>query len=252
VSVLTVIQDVCRRVGIANPETAFGSTARDMQELTSLSNEVGSRIVTDYDWNRLKRLQAYTGDGSTTAFDLPTDYDRMPDPQNLYSSNWTIGPLRRVVSHDQWLFESVQAFGGTTPAWTILRGQMQFYPAPAADETISWYYMSNLYARSSGTEATDYFPLDIPFEFPDSEASGTRKAQFDDDDDGFQIDEKLLFLGMLWQWKAYKGLPYAEDMATYDRLLERRILKDGGSRFVIVGGSRAVDDGLTYPRELQG
>ena len=31
----------------------------------------------------------------------------------------------------------------------------------------------------------------------------------------FRLDERLLKLGMIWQWKAHKGSPYAEDMGTY-------------------------------------
>ena len=33
------------------------------------------------------------------------------------------------------------------------------------------------------------------------------------------IDERLLKLGMIWQWKANKGSPYAEDMGTYSDAL---------------------------------
>ena len=35
------------------------------------------------------------------------------------------------------------------------------------------------------------------------------------DGDTFVLDERLLRLGMIWQWKAQKGSPYAEDMGTY-------------------------------------
>jgi hypothetical protein len=249
-AVLAVIQDVCLKIGIAKPTAVFGSTEREHEELAALSNEVAERICADHDWARLKRRKTYTGDGTTTSFDLPTDYDRMPDPQNVYSSNWTCGALRHVSNHDQWLFESVQATAGTVPAWTILDGQMQFNPAPASGEVLSWYYMSNLYARTSGTEVGDLFPFDFPFEFPDSATNGSRKGIFDLDSDFFQLDNRLLRLGMIWQWKADKGLPYAEDMQNYDRFVEKRMLKDGGPREIVVGGMLPYDDGITYPREL--
>jgi hypothetical protein len=35
------------------------------------------------------------------------------------------------------------------------------------------------------------------------------------DVDMFALDERLLKLGMIYQWKALKGSPYAEDMGTY-------------------------------------
>ena len=46
------------------------------------------------------------------------------------------------------------------------------------------------------------------------------------DGDSFVLDERLLKLGMIWQWKANKGSPYAEDMATY------------GDALVVHGGAR--------------
>src|SRR5690349_15167753 len=101
-TVLSVIQDVCRKVGIETPVSVFGSTEREHEEMASLSNEVADRLVTEYDWNRIKRLQTYTGDGTTTSFDLPTDYSRMAS-LHVYSTSWAVGPLRHIASADQWL-----------------------------------------------------------------------------------------------------------------------------------------------------
>ena len=39
------------------------------------------------------------------------------------------------------------------------------------------------------------------------------------DADEFRISERILKLGMIWQWKANKGSPYAEDMGTYSDAL---------------------------------
>jgi hypothetical protein len=248
VTVLTVCQDVCRKVGIATPAAIFGSTEREHEELASLANEVADRLITDYDWNRLKRLNTYTGDGATTSFLLPTDYSRMAS--DVYSTQWACGPLRRIADTNQWLRETVQGFTSAPATWTLLEGRMQFLQAPASGEGIRWYYMSTLFARSSGSTVSDFFPLDLPFEFPDSDTYGQKKARFDDDADFFQLDERLLRLGMLWQWKADKGLPYAEDLETFSRFLEQRVVKDAGPRLVTVGGRAWEDDGLTYPRTL--
>ena len=35
------------------------------------------------------------------------------------------------------------------------------------------------------------------------------------------LDERLLKLGMIWQWKAKKGSPYQEDLGTYGDALSR-------------------------------
>jgi hypothetical protein len=51
-------------------------------------------------------------------------------------------------------------------------------------------------------------------------ASGGRGDAFTSDNDSFVLDERLLKLGMIWQWKGQKGSPYAEDMANYQDALQ--------------------------------
>lgn len=50
-------------------------------------------------------------------------------------------------------------------------------------------------------------------------ASSGRGDAFMNDGDTFVLDERLLRLGMTWQWKALKGSPYAEDMSNYETAL---------------------------------
>jgi hypothetical protein len=249
-TILTVLQDISTVIGVAVPAAVFTSTVREHQELAALANEVAERIQGAYDWQRVKRLVTYTGDGTTTAFDLPSDYSRMAAGQNVYTSA-RIGPMRQVQDHDEWLDLTLRAQIDPRGAWTLLGGQMNFLTAPAADELVKYYYISTLYARSSGTETTDFFPLDFPFEFPDSETGGTRKAKFDDDDDGFQLDERLLKLGITWQYKANKGLPYAEDMVNYELRLQDCIARDPGQRGGHIGRKTFHRDvKIAYPWAL--
>ena len=51
-------------------------------------------------------------------------------------------------------------------------------------------------------------------------SSGGAGQAFAADTDNFRLNERVLRLGMVWQWKANKGSPYAEDMATYNDALE--------------------------------
>jgi hypothetical protein len=236
-SVLEVIQGVAMKIGVSRPEAVFASTEREHQELAALANEVADRIAHAYDWSRMKVLETITGDGSETEFDLPDDYSRMPADQGIYSTSWNFEPLRQVTDHNQWLQEINQSFTSSPPAWTLLGGQIVFNPAPAASEDMRYYYMSNLYCRSSSTVGNDFFPLNLPFEFPDG-SEGTRKASFTEDGDAFQLDDRLLRLGMIWQWKADKGQPYAEDMENYGVHLQQRIAADIAPRRVSMGRQR--------------
>jgi hypothetical protein len=74
--------------------------------------------------------------------------------------------------------------------------------------------------------------------------SGGANDTFLNDADAFVLDERLLKLGMVWQWKANKGSPYAEDMATFMDAVARASGADKPSpiivdRWPISAGARA-------------
>ena len=66
----------------------------------------------------------------------------------------------------------------------------------------------------------------------------TGKTAFTSDGDVFLLDERLLTLGVIWQWKANKGLPYAEDMVNYNDAFNVAVGNDKGSNILVVGQSR--------------
>jgi len=53
------------------------------------------------------------------------------------------------------------------------------------------------------------------------------------DGDTFLLDERLLKLGMIWQWKAQKGSPYAEDMGSYSDALANAMGRDQPAPIII-------------------
>ncbi|MEM9054900.1 MAG: hypothetical protein AAGB16_06205, partial [Pseudomonadota bacterium] len=58
--------------------------------------------------------------------------------------------------------------------------------------------------------------------------SGSNKAKFTADEDTFRLDDEMLRLCAIYKWRQFKGLPYAEEMADYERKKAKVILKDGG------------------------
>ena len=68
--------------------------------------------------------------------------------------------------------------------------------------------------------------------------TGANKEAFTIDTDTFLLDEKVLRLGVIWQWKSNKGLPYAEDLASYETALAEAVSRDKGSKVITVGAQR--------------
>jgi hypothetical protein len=78
-------------------------------------------------------------------------------------------------------------------------------------------------------------------------ASGGRGDAFMADGDSFALDERILKLGMIWQWKAQKGSPYAEDMGTYGDALTSAMGRDSPAPIIIGRRSSSVAVRTAYP-----
>lgn len=231
-SVLSVIQSACTSgIALTRPTSVFGSSIREMLELAGLVQETAEMIASAHEWEKLNRIATITGDGTSEDFDLPTDYDRMLEKSQLWTSSLET-PLTPVSDRDEWLGLDVQSFDFVVNAWIKYGDQIHIKPAPAAAEAIKYWYQSNLIVAP---------------------ASGTNKAEFDTDADTFRIDERLLKLGLIWKWREMKGLPYAENMADYERALAKRMHEDKGSRIIRIGRPSLPRDAIyAYPKSITG
>ena len=227
-TVLSAVQDAALYLGLERPEQVYSATDRDALELGQIAREAAAMIADEHDWQTLKRLETITGDGATTAFDLPSDYLRQPKDTQLWSSRLET-PLTHVLSHDEWLQLEVQAAEVILNVWTILGGQVQFRPAPETSETVKYYYQSRLLANDGAANI----------------------ETFTADTDTFRLDERLLKSAIIWMWKSQKGLAYAEDLQRFEDVLSRRIAEDKGAKMLAMGRQRAIRDArVAYPRSV--
>jgi hypothetical protein len=60
-------------------------------------------------------------------------------------------------------------------------------------------------------------------------AAGGTSTWTADADTGL-LDEEIMTQGVIWRWKAAKGLEYAEDYNKYERLVADQMGRDGGKR----------------------
>lgn len=227
-SILSVIKEVCPVIGLTVPTAVFSSTDREHVELQALANEMAKRIAFDTrDWTRLKVLATITGDGVATAFDFPDDYQRMLKKAHVWPSATPYTTLTHYADSDEWLGIQVQNFQPLLGAWTIVGEQMLIKPAIPNLSTVQFFYLSSNIVKDK---------------------DGNAKASFTADEDVFRLDERILKLGMIWQWKANKGMAYAEDMATYEDALAVSAGADKGSNIITVGRRRVpYDADVAFP-----
>ena len=200
-----------------------------MQEMLALANEQAQRIAYDHrDWTKLRAMAQLNGDATwappqpdptaiwtgTTAFNLPANYKRMLLTSNVWLSTATHQPMRFIPDTDEWLRRRINSSTGSWGEWTLLGGKLHIFPAMAAGTAARFMYL-------------DKNCIDL--------ASGGRSDVFQSDSDTFTLDERLLKLGMIWQWKASKGAPYAEDMGTFGDALASVMGRDSPAPILVVG-----------------
>ena len=200
-SLLSVVKDVCYVVGVNPPASMFAASTqpRTQAELLSLANEMAQRIAYDVrEWTALKAIATFSGDGLSDRFVMPINYRRMLLTSQVYPSWMPSQPLRFIADTNEWLMRRLSNETYGWGEWTLLGDSMLIHPILPTGETVSFAYLDKNCIRL---------------------ASGGNSDQFVNDADGFRLPERLLKLGMIWQWKASKGSPYAEDMGTYSDAL---------------------------------
>jgi len=202
-TILQVVGDVCAVVGVTLPQSLFANinANRTMQEMLRNANEMAQRIAYDTrDWTVLKNITdgVCIGDGAATSFPLPANFKRMLLTTDVWRSDNTQQPMRFEPDTNEWVrrrnANEIDAWG----EWTMLGGRIHIFPAMGV-----------------GVQATFVYLEKNPIAL-DSGGFGDR---FMNDADTFRIDERILKLGMIANWKQQKGSPYAEDMGTYSDAL---------------------------------
>ena len=221
-TLLSVVRDVCATVGVLLPQSVFSGITgnRTMQEMVSVANEMAQRICYDSrDWTKLRQTVTYTGDGVTTAFNFPANYQRMLLTTNVWRSTSTQQPMRFIADTDEWLVRRADPAATDTAwgEWTFLGGQIHIFPVMAVGVTAFHGYLDKNC---------------IELRAPNGDLNGYGD-RFLADADTFRLDERLLKLGMISQWKASKGQPYAEDMGTWADAMTSAMGRDSPSPILI-------------------
>ena len=216
-SVLTAIQSASVRLNQDRPTHVFTDNSQYANEMSELANEAAIAIAKAADWRKLHKLYVFSGTGQKE-FPFPDDYDRMPLKAAMFSTRSRM-PLMPARDMDQWLQLQILPVVGYPGRWIIIGGQIELMPALMQAEEVKFYYITKNIVVGD-------------------------KARFTGDNDEFMLSERLLTLGIVWRWRALKGLDYAEDMKNFDLALSEESGRDKGSRVIAIGEAR-IPSGVT-------
>jgi hypothetical protein len=208
VSLLTIIQRVCRLVSLPVPSTVVDSSDLVIQQLYALANEEGEELADAYDWQKLRRQHLFnTVATAAQSSAVPADWNRFIS--NSFFNRSTRRSMIGPITPQQW--QAIQAqpqLNRVFLAFIERDGQFLVTPSPSAGQQIAYEYVSKYWARSAALVPQEEFLADT---------------------DGTYLDEKLITLGVRWRWKAANGLDYAEDYRTYQTERNQKMARDGGN-----------------------
>jgi hypothetical protein len=231
--------------------------------MLALANEMAQRIAHDSrEWTKLKATATLTGDmawtgvplsslpedqiwtGGTSAFNLPANYKRMLLTSNVWRSTNTQTPMRFIPDTEEWLHRRASnASDIAVGEWTIMGGKIHIWPIMhGVKPAIPQPPLADIPAVPAETAYFAYLDKNCV-----ALNSGGFGDAFLNDDDTFALDERVLKLGMIWQWKAQKGSPYAEDMGTYGDALTYAMGHDAPAPIIIGRKPISASTRVAYP-----
>lgn len=250
-TVLQAAQSASIRLVGKRITSLFSSSEQIAVELADLATEVARDMAKAHDWRSLTVKAEMVGDSVSESFYLPSDYDRMPIKGNLYSTRSDL-PLTPATDLDQWIEFELTPVVASPGYWIIIREQINIRPALATNDAARFYYVSRNFVpiETELTADNDIISTDVVYLYADqtSQAGIEGRDYFEADTDTFLLSERLLTLGLIWKWKAMKGLEYAEDLKNYEIAFQQEAGREKGSRMLAIGKGR-ISDGveLAYP-----
>lgn len=217
-SLLTMVTQVCRRIGIPAPASVSSSSDPQIMQLMALGNEEGQDLSARYPWQALTQESTFTtvateSQGAITTL-AGTDFRYILN--DIMWDRTLLRPVFGPMYPQDWQALKAQNVTGPFNQFRIRGGLLRFIPVPVAGDTIAFEWISKNWVTVA--------------------LGGTSSTWTADADTGL-LDEEIMAQGVLWRWKAAKGLNYEEDYMKYERLVADQMARDGGKPRLNLGGS---------------
>lgn len=233
-SLISIIQAATLRCNVNQPTSAIGSSDPGVLQFIAYAQDSGDDAFERWTWLSLKQpVTTFTGDGTTTLFALPANFGVLSPSTVFTSSIYPTLTLSGPVNEDTLLVLKQLPVTLLPSCWRRIGNYVEFFPAPAAGEVISYVYGSKTWITDLNgvprtSTATDTYP------------------QWQADTDLSLINERLIMLGTVWRWKRSKGLDYSEEFRAYEMVLDRKSGQENTERTIAMS-RRPVLGGSVWP-----
>lgn len=209
-SLLTVVQQLCKRQNLPVPTTAYGTTDPQVRQMIALLEEEGNDLSSRGGWQAITfeaslTTAAQEDQGAITS--IATNGFRYIKNQTIWDRTSRL-PVCGPMDGIEW--QAMKAVVTTGPRYyhRIRGGKLLVNPSPPASD--SWYFeyaSQNWILSADGNTYRQYFALDT---------------------DTMLLPETLLLMGLRWRWLREKGMDYAELFRTYEIQVKDALNRDGG------------------------
>lgn len=149
----TIVQDVCRMVGLPVPTDPAGSTDAAVQQMIAATNMAADDMLNLYDWRRLVKnyeisVVADYPDQFEKSFDLPGDFWTFID-QTQWNKNTRL-PALGPISDQLWQQIKIRMPKVVlTFLWQIRDNKLWIQTPPSSPQFFSFMYMSQGWCKDA-------------------------------------------------------------------------------------------------------
>lgn len=218
-TLLEIIQEVCRLTSLPVPTVVVTSTDVQVQQLWAIANEEGKSLQRSYDWQLLTLQYTFsTSNSPDQPTAIPADLDRWL--ANTMFDRTTRREVLGPITPQQW--QAIQAqpqLNRVFLAWRERTGVFYMTPTASLNDTVAYEYVTKNWVLS---------------------ANLTPQASFLADTDSPVLSSDQIILGIRWRFLKSKGIDYAQDFETYERQKAILQAKDGGNGRLNITGRYTV------------
>jgi hypothetical protein len=217
-TLLSICSSAAKELGaFAAPTSVIGNSDLTAQQLLALSNKVGAALVREYDWQVLKTDYTFSTVASQEAYALPSDYKRMSDITIWdRTDRW---PLLGPATDVEWQTLKGRLNPGGSRFWyREVNNQLLFFPIPTDVYTIAFTYFSKSWVLQSSDGTT-------------------RTTAWTADADTSILDEDMITRGVVYEFRAAKGLPSAAALDDYQDAISKLRAGDTPRGAIDFGGT---------------
>lgn len=193
-TLLSLIRDVCAEIGLPRPSAAFAATDPTIRALMVHAQEEGASLSRMGPWQALRKEKTFTSlaQEEQTAM-IATDLARFVD--GTFWNRSRRRPLRGPVSAYEWQRIKASTTSPVSDTFAVRGNAILINPAPPAGQTFAYEYQSVNWCEASG---------------------GTDQSAWAADTDVGLLPERLMKLGIVWRFKAARGMAFEVDASKWE------------------------------------